>query len=93
MNFGFWGEFWGFGVNFGVKLYIVGARHPKYLGFTNNLNDAVPPTTENLDIKTKVMAKKPGFCDNFRIKTEIWLRNPVSVTPPRRKFWVGVGTA
>jgi hypothetical protein len=40
------------------------------LGFTNNLDNAVPPTTENLDREIKVMAKKPGFCDNFGIKTE-----------------------
>jgi hypothetical protein len=29
-------------------------------GKTRNIYDAVPTTTENLDIETRVMAKKPG---------------------------------
>ncbi|HIK09873.1 MAG TPA: hypothetical protein IGS52_06345 [Oscillatoriaceae cyanobacterium M33_DOE_052] len=65
------GNFWG-------KLYIVGARHLKYSGLTNNLNNAVPPTTGNWDefwvLGVKFgfwVAKKPGFCDNLGIKTEI----------------------
>ncbi|HIK13229.1 MAG TPA: hypothetical protein IGS52_23735 [Oscillatoriaceae cyanobacterium M33_DOE_052] len=62
------------------------------MGFTNNLNNAVPPTTGNLDIEIKVMAKKPGFCDNFRIKTENLVKKP-GFCHPRRKIWVGVGTA
>ncbi len=52
------GHFWG-------KLYIVGARHLKSLDFMRNLDNAVPSTTGNLG------AKKPGFCGNLGIKTEI----------------------
>ncbi len=43
------------------------------------------------------MAKKPGFCDNLCMKTEIWLRNPVSGNHPpgfwnpTAEFWVWVG--
>ncbi|HIK09874.1 MAG TPA: hypothetical protein IGS52_06350 [Oscillatoriaceae cyanobacterium M33_DOE_052] len=53
------------GDNLVVKLSFVVAQLLKSLGFMRNLDNAVPPTTGNLG------AKKPGFCDNLGIKTEI----------------------